>query len=85
MARSAPACAGKQEGSGRLLSHRTRSMGAPNKHSASARGKYRLPEFKSKIGVAVFEAELGFAAQIAPLRRQVVRPNGQDLLRRAFE
>jgi hypothetical protein len=58
-------------------------MRAPNKHSAPARGKYRIAEFKRKIGGAVCEAELGFAAQIT--RRQVVRPIGQDFLQRAFE
>jgi hypothetical protein len=60
-------------------------MRVPNKHSASARGKYRLLEFKCQIRFAVFEAELGFAAQLTPRRRQVVRPIGQDLLQRAFE
>jgi hypothetical protein len=60
-------------------------MRVPNKHSASAREKYRLPEFKCQIRVAAFEAESGFAAQITPLRRQVVRPIGQHFLQRAFE
>jgi hypothetical protein len=60
-------------------------MRVPNKHSASARGKSRLPEIKCNIRAAVFEAEPGFAAQIAPLRRQVVRPISQHFLQRAFE
>jgi hypothetical protein len=60
-------------------------MRVPNKHSASARGKYWLLEIKLNIRAAVFEAELGLAAQITPLRRQVVRPIGQHFLVRAFE
>jgi hypothetical protein len=58
-------------------------MRVPKKLSASARRKYRLPEFKCQI--AVFQTEWGFAAQITPLRRQVVRPIGQHFLQRAFE
>jgi hypothetical protein len=46
-------------------------MRVPNKHSTSARGKYRIAEFKCQIRFAVFEAELGFAAPLTPLRRQV--------------
>jgi hypothetical protein len=60
-------------------------MRVPNKHSAPARRKYRLPEFKCQIRFVVFEAERGFAAQLTPLRRQVVRPIGQHFLQRAFE
>ena len=60
-------------------------MRVPNKHSASARGKSRFPDNKCNIGAAVFEADLGFAAEITPLRQQVVRPISPHFLQRAFE